>query len=459
MTAPTEARKPPIPGRLPLSQHIIRHLRLAVPVMLARAGLFVMISVDSIMTGRAGAATLAHYAISLAPQVTLLVLGIGLLIGTVVLTAQADGAGRSRDCGPIWTTSLWIGAVLGTASGVVLLWGEPILLLFGQSPELARGGGRALLMAAGGMPAILMYLATTLFLEGIGRPKAGMMVALTANLLNAALNWVLIYGNLGAPEMGAAGATLATTITRWVMLAALLGYAFTMSDGARYGVRAAATNRLSVARKVFRIGAPLSVAITLESACFSTVAIFAGRLGEIPLAGYQIAFNVVTLAFMLAIGLSTATSVRVANAVGRSDREGMAMAGWTGVGLVAFLMLAVALAIRLLDAEIAALYSTEAAVLEYAVPALTVAAFVVVVDGTQAVTLGALRGTGNVLLPTLIYAVSFWVVAVPAAYFVGLKGEAGIEGLLWSLFAGLCCALALLAWRFAVVARRPVTPF
>ncbi|MCH8926613.1 MAG: MATE family efflux transporter [Proteobacteria bacterium] len=458
MTAPTEARKPPIPGRLPLSQHIIRHLRLAVPVMLARAGLFVMISVDSIMTGRAGAATLAHYAISLAPQVTLLVLGIGLLVGTVVLTAQADGAGRSRDCGPIWTTSLWIGAVLGAASGVVLLWGEPILLLFGQSPELARGGGRALLMAAGGMPAILMYLATTFFLEGIGRPKVGMMVALTANLLNAGLNWVLIYGNLGAPEMGAAGATLATTITRWVMLAALLGYAFTMSDGARYGVRAAAVSRLSVARKVFRIGAPLSVAIALESACFSTVAIFAGRLGEIPLAGYQIAFNVVTLAFMLAIGLSTATSVRVANAVGRSDHEGMAMAGWTGVGLVAFLMLAVALAIRLLDAEIATLYSTEAAVLEHAVSALTVAAFVVVVDGTQAVTLGALRGTGNVLLPTLIYAVSFWVVAVPAAYFVGLKGDAGIEGLLWSVFAGLCCALALLAWRFAAVARRPVTP-
>ncbi len=211
MTAPTEACRPPIPGRLPLSQHMIRHLRLAVPVMLARAGLFVMISVDSIMTGRAGAATLAHYAINLAPQVTLLVLGIGLLVGTVVLTAQADGAGRSSDCGPIWTTSLWIAAVLGAASGVVLLWGEPILLLFGQGPELARGGGRALLMAAGGMP-------------------------------------------------------------------------------------------------------------------------------------------------------------------------------------------------------------------------------------------------------TLIYAVSFWVVAVPAAYFVGLKGDAGIEGLLWSVFAALCCALALLAWRFAVAARRPVTP-
>jgi MATE family multidrug resistance protein len=456
MTAVPETRKVPLQAPLPLSQHIRRHLRLAVPVMLARAGVIIMISVDSVMTGRAGAAQLAHYAISLAPHMTLLVLGIGVLVGTIVLTAQADGAGQTEECGLIWSTSLRIGAVLGALTGLVLLWGEPILLLLGQGPELARGGGRALVMFGAGMPAMLMYIATTFFLEGIGRPKAGMLVALSANLLNAALNWVLIYGHLGAPEMGAAGAALATTITRWVMLAALVGYAVTMADGARYGVRAVASSRLSVVRKVFRIGAPLSVAIGLETACFSTIATFAGRLGEVPLAGYQIALNVVTFVFILAIGLSTATSVRVANAVGRGDRQGMAMAGWTGVGLVACVMLAAGAVIFLLDAEIAGFYSTEAAVLEVAVPALAVAALIVAVDGTQAVLLGALRGTGDVLLPTLSYALAFWLVAVPAAYVFGLKGDAGIEGLLWSMFAGLCCALVLLAWRFALVARRPV---
>jgi MATE family multidrug resistance protein len=313
-------------------------------------------------------------------------------------------------------------------------------------------------MFAAGMPAMLMYIATTFFLEGIGRPRVGMMVALSANLLNAALNWVLIYGNLGAPEMGAAGAALATTVTRWIMLAALLGYTFTMADGGRYGVRTATAGRLFLVRKVLRIGAPLSAAVALQTACFSTVATFAGRLGEVPLAGYQIALNVVMFVFMLAIGLSIATSVRVANAVGRADREGMAVAGWTGVGLVALLMVVVATAIRLLNAEIAGLYSTEAAVLKVAVPALTIAAVLVVADGTQAVFLGALRGTGDVLLPTLSYAVSFWVVAVPAAYFLGLKGQAGVEGLLWGLFAGLCCALVLLGWRFKIVAHRTVRP-
>ncbi len=458
MTTLPEAGKAALQGRLPLSQHIVRHTRLALPVMAARAGLIIMISVDSVMAGRAGAEQLAHYAISLAPHITLMVLGIGLLVGTIVLTAQSDGAGRTRDCGPVWSTSLRIAATLGLLAGLLMQWGEPILLAFGQSPELARGGGRTLRMFGAGLPAILMYIATTFFLEGIGRPKAGMAVALSANLLNATLNWMLIYGNLGMPELGAMGAALATALTYWAMLATLVGYVLVMPDGEGYGVRTGPSKRLPLVRKLLRIGAPLALAAGLETACFSTVTTFAGRLGEIQLAGYQIAFNVVTFVFMLAIGLSTATSVRVAKAVGRADREAMAMAGWTGVGLVALVMTVAGTTIRLLNSEIAGLYSTEAAVLQVAVPALAVVAFVVVVDGAQAVILGALRGTGDVVLPALFYAVSFWGVAVPTAYLVGLKGGAGIEGLLWGLFAGLACALVLLGWRFTVVARRRVRP-
>jgi MATE family multidrug resistance protein len=453
-TAPRGVTPPPLSP----SQHVVRHLRLAVPVMLSRAGLIILFSVDSIMTGRAGASQLAHYAIALAPQLTLLVLGIGLLVGTIVLTAQADGAGRTADCGPIWSTSLWIAAGLGSLAGAVMLWGEPILLLFGQGPELALGGGRTLAMFAAGMPAALMFIATTFFLEGIGRPTAGMVVALSANLLNAALNWVLIGGHLGAPEMGAAGAALATTITRWAMLAALLAYALTMPDRSRYGIGLAIPSRFSVARKVFRIGTPLSLAVGLETACFATVATFAGRLGEVPLAGYQIALNVISFVFMLAIGLSTATSVRVANAVGRADAAGVAAAGWTGLGLVALLMVPIAALIHLLDGPIARLYSNEAAVLGIAVPALAIAAVIVLVDGAQAVILGALRGAGDVLVPTLSYVVAFWGLTVPLAYLFGLNGNGGVGGLLWALFAGLTCALALLGWRFAVVSRRPVRP-
>src|SRR5215207_5381338 len=118
-----------------VAEHIRRTLKLALPVMLARAGLVVMITVDTVMTGRAGADQLAYYGIALAPQVTCLTIGIGLLVGTVVLTAQADGAGRQRECGRIWRLGLINGAVLGLVYLVVLVWGEPLLLRLGQEPE------------------------------------------------------------------------------------------------------------------------------------------------------------------------------------------------------------------------------------------------------------------------------------------------------------------------------------
>jgi MATE family multidrug resistance protein len=420
MIARPGGRPAPEAVSLPLSRHIARSLRLAVPVMLARAGLIIMITVDSMMSGRAGAEALAHYAISLAPHITLLVIGIGLMVGTMVLTAQADGAGRTRDTAAIWITALAIAGGLGTAGGV--------------------------------------YVATSFFLEGLGRPHAGMAIALIGNLPNAALNWVLIYGHLGLPEMGAAGAALATTITRWFMLFALIGYALSMRGRARYGIGAGLRARFDVTRKLLRIGVPLSLGAGLETACFATVTTFAGRLGEVPLARYQIAFNVVTFVFMLAIGLSNATSIRVANAVGRGDRPGMALAGWTGVGLVVALTAAIGLLIGALGAPIAALYSNEGPVLALAAPALGVVAVLVVADGAQAVVLGALRGTGDVLFPMASYAVAFWLIAAPAAYVLGLEGGSGIVGLLWGLFAGLVCALCLLSWRFAVVARRAVEP-
>jgi len=156
---------------------------------------------------------------------------------------------------------------------------------------------------------------------------------------------------------------------------------------------------------------------------------------------------------MLSVGLSTATSVRVANAVGRRDPKGLVVAGWTGMGLVLALLIAVALTIRMLNETIAGLYSHEAAVLAIAAPAIAFAALIVVVDGLQAVAMGALRGTADIWLPMLASALAFWGVAVPGAYLLGVARGGGIAGLLWGILAGLAVAVVLFAWRFAMIAR------
>ena len=182
-----------------LGGHALRTLALALPVMAARFGLMLQLAVDSVMTGQAGAAELAHYGISVAPHMFVLVVGIGLMVGTVVLVGQAEGAGRSGDCGAIWHSALAVAAAFGVAGTGLMLFGEQILLLLGQSGEMAAGGGRALAMLGLGLPAFLMFVATGFLLEGLGRPRAVMLVSLAGNLPNAGLNWLLIEGQLGAP--------------------------------------------------------------------------------------------------------------------------------------------------------------------------------------------------------------------------------------------------------------------
>lgn len=442
-----------------LTEQVRRTLRLALPVMGGRIGLVLLITVDTAMTGRAGTEALAHYGIALAPHFFLLVTGIGLLVGTVVLTGQADGAGRQAECGAIWRRALAIGALMGLASGAVLLAGsETILRWLGQSPAIAEGGGRALAAFGPGMPAFLMYIATVFFLEGIGRPWPGMLIALAANPVNAALNWLMIEGHLGLPGWGAMGAASATTATRWLMLAALVVYVWRMRDAATYGVRAAPPGRPGGVRRLLRLGVPFAAGTGLESAAFSAIVSLAGVLGATALAATQVSVNVIAMAFMLAIGMSTATAVRVANAVGRADRQGLAAAGWLGAGLVAGLMCAVGATIAAGREVIAALYTDDAEVVAVAVPALAVVAVIVLFDGLQAVLLGSLRASGDVLVPTAMHAVSFWVVAVPSAYAVGHLAGGGAPGLLLGLLAGLATASLLLGLRFRAISHRPVEP-
>ena len=307
--------------RRQFAEHVARTLRLAGPVVATRAGILILVAVDIAMTGRAGELELAYLSIGIAPQILLLLVGIGMLFGTVVLVSQADGAGEPHSCGRIWSLALAHALALGMVFGALCFAGEWFFGVVGQQPDIARGGGEVMAMFGWGMPAILLAVATLLFLEGIGRPVPGMIVIIGANVANAGLNWALIYGNFGMPEMGATGAVLATTIVRWMMAVSLIGYVLVMPNSHYYGVRGKMRDAWARARVFQRIGFPFAIAQGIEASAFSTVIIFAGYLGTASLGGYQIAQNLIALFFMCAIGVGTATGVRVGNAVGRGTRR------------------------------------------------------------------------------------------------------------------------------------------
>ncbi len=443
-------------AELPLREHIVRTLRLAGPVMASRAGLLVMTTVDTIMCGRVGAEALAHYGIALAPHLAFMLVGIGLMMGVVVLTAQTDGAGRPMECGRIWRLGILNALVIGVVFGLLLLPGERILLLLGQDPSISAGGGSTLVMFALGIPPILMFTATTLFLEGIGRSMPGMVVMALANVVNFGLNWALMFEPW---QMGAAGAALATSITRWFMFAALAGYVLAMPGRERYGVLAPMGGHWGLQRKLARLGWPMALSYGLEHGAFFAAATFAGWLGATALAGYQIVLNTMALIYMLAIGIATATAVRVGNAVGRLDRPGLARAGWTGLGIGVVVMLALMPVLYYAGPWIAAVYTGDAAVHRIAIPGLIIAAWILLADATQGILTGALRGAADIWAALIIQSISFWVICIPLCYVLAHPLGWGVPGLLWGLFWGLLAASVLLVARFVVLSRREVRPF
>ncbi len=454
MTSPRVSA--PHPSTTAVSEHIGRTLRLALPVMVARAGILVLVAVDTAMTGHAGAIELAYYGLAMALQVPLLLIGIGLMMGTVVLTAQAEGAGVPHECGAVWRVALVHAAALGVVFMALSQAGEWFLGLVGQMPELARGGGRVLIMFGWSLPAVLLHAATSYFLEGINRPLPGMIVMIAANVLNAALNWLFIYGNGGFEAMGAEGAALATTMARWFLVVALAGYALLRVDRRRYGVRGPIAGAVEIGRRLRRIGYPMGLAHGMEAGAFSSLMLFAGLLGPVQLAGYQVGMNLMALVFMCAIGFSTAASVRVGNAVGRRDQHGARRAGWIAVGLAAAVVAAFGVVFRAVPELLAAVYTGEPAVAAVAIPTIGVAALVLVLDGTQGVLIGALRGVADVWPATLLYFVSFWLVMAPLGYVLGVVLGGGAPALMAAVGIGCAIAAASLAARFHVVSRRAV---
>jgi len=286
-----------------------------------------------------------------------------------------------------------------------------------------------------------------------------MIVTILANVANAGLNWLMIGGHWGLPAMGAEGAVLATSITRWLMFLVLAAYVVTMRDHARFGVWAPLKGTFGQIGAMLRLGAPLALSVAFEAAAFAAAATFAGWLGETSLAAYQIVLNFNALIYMLALGLSTATAVRVANPYGRRDSVGVARAGWVGAGLVFPSMFGATLLLTLAPEWVAHFYSEDPDVQVLALQLMAITAWFILADGAQGVLTGAVRGASDATMPTVVAGLSFWLVGVPLCYGLAFTAGWGTVGLIWGLFVSLVVAMILLALRFHIVSRRATVRF
>jgi multidrug resistance protein, MATE family len=431
---------------------------LAVPVVMAELGWMTMGLVDTLMVGRISPEAIGAVGIGTSLFMGVCIFAMGLLLGLDTLVAQAFGAGRMDDC------HRWL--VHGTALSL-LLSAPMTLIVLALSASLSGWGLHPAVLAltqpyldalAWSIPALLLYASFRRYLQGMGVVRPVMVALLFANVMNAAVNWMLIFGHLGAPALGVRGSAWATVAARVAMALVLLGVILYREHGRRPGLFESSfridTPRM---RRLVMLGLPAAGQVTLEVGVFAAATALAGRLAPVSLAAHQIAVNFIALTFMVPLGIASAGAVRVGHAVGRRDAAGAARAGWTALLFGAAFMSAAAAAFVLIPRPLIGAFTGDRAVVSIGVSLLGVGAVFQLFDGLQVVATGVLRGAGDTRSPMLWNLAGHWFIGLPLGYTLCFLAGLDVVGLWWGLSTGLMiCGVALLAvWsrRVALLAR------
>ena len=404
---------------------------------------------DSLMVGRLGVVPLAASAFAQGVFNVLFIAGLGMMAGVSVLAAQAHGANRPREGGEVLRHSLVITAATALAMMCVLLAGLPALGGLHEPPEVLAAARPFLVLIGWSMLPALAWQCLKQYCEALSAPSLPMLTMCGGVPLNVFLNWVLIYGHLGAPRLGLVGSAWATLLTRILLLAVLLervlrGRRFRHALPARW----LAALSWGQVRAQLAIGAPVALQLILEVGMFSLAAIMMGWLGAAALAAHQIALTYAAMTFMFPLGIALAVSVRVAQAVGAGEWARVRPIGIGGMAMSLVVMGVFAGGFLWQGGRLAGVFVRDAATATAAVQLLAVAGIFQVFDGTQIVSMSALRGLADVRVPTVISFVAYWLIALPTCYFLGVARRPNAVGIWWGLALGLACSALALSARF-----------
>jgi MATE family multidrug resistance protein len=426
-----------------------RTLALGFPIMAGMVGHMLMGLADTVMVGRVGVEPLAAAALVNTVVHVPVVFAFGLITALQILTSQAFGAREPREAGEALRHGLLIAATAGVLTAVLMTFVGPHLGLLGQPAGIVAACQTYLLYIAWGMVPALISHAAKQFSESLNNPWPPMLIIYASVGLNIVLNWVFIYGRLGAPAMGLDGAGLATLLSRVAMAVAMLAYVRT-SRRTRDWLPPAWFGGWTAARlrEQWRLGFPVGLQTLMEVGAFSVGALMMGWISAGAMAAHQIAINCAAFTFMFALGVGMGVSIRVGHACGAGLPSRLRRIAFGGVLLGAGAMSLFALAFVLGGRTIAGWFVLDPAVIQLTAGLLLVAGFFQIVDGTQVVMVSALRGMSDVRLPVFIIAVSYWAVALPAAYGFAFTLDFGAVGIWIGLGLGLLTAAAGLTARF-----------
>ena len=432
--------------------HMRAALVLGLPLVGSHLAQFMVQVTDTLMLGWYGVQELAAVTLGGTFFFILFIMGSGFAWAVMPMVAAASEEGDDTRVRRITRMGMWVS--MGVAGAVLpLLWfSAPILQAMGQKENLALIAQEYLRIAAWGMFPALMVMVLKSYLAALERTRVVLWTTLIAAILNGLLNYALIFGNWGAPELGVRGAAIASVSLQVVSMGALIVYAIRVLP--EHGL----FHRLwrpdwEALGEVFRMGGQIGLTSLAEAGLFSASTVIMGWIGTLELAAHGIAIQIVSLFFMVHVGLSNAATVRAGRAVGRRDEIGLRRgAGAVLILSIGFALAAVAMFLAVPEPMIGIFLDPDeplrADILVVGSSLLAVAALFQFADAAQVMTLGLLRGVQDTRVPMVIAAISYWGVGVPISYVMGVRWGWGGEGVWMGLVLGLALAGILMSWRF-----------
>jgi MATE family multidrug resistance protein len=441
-------------GRLlPRREDLRAMLGLATPVVLIQVGMMLMGVVDTIMVGHVSAVALAAVALGNLYFFGLGVFGMGTLMVLDPVVAQAVGARDAPAIARGVQRGVLVALMLAVPATLLLLPAEPFMTMARQPAEVVPHAAAYAVRLAPGVLPFFLFIVLRQSLQSMHLTRPIMITIVVANLANAGLNWVLIFGHLGAPRLGVVGSAWATTSSRWILVLLLLGLTWRTLKPHLLPIRPEIWQWAPLGR-MLRLGIPIGCQYTLEFGAFAFVALMMGWLGTRAMAGHQVAINLASLTFMVPLGVADAASILVGHAVGREDLPGTRGAARAALLCGMGFMSCTAIVFLSLPGPLARLYTTELSVLAVAAGLIPLAGVFQVFDGTQVVAGGILRGLGETKVAMLVNLLGYWFFGLPISYLLGFVLGLGPAGLWYGLVLGLAATATILLVRVRMALAR-----
>lgn len=435
-------------------EHARSIFRIGWPLIINNLAIMSMNLADTIMSGRYNTDTLAAVAAGGAVWTILFLAGTGVIMALSPITAQYQGKGQSERAGHFLRQTIWLALFVSIPLAIIGQNSEGLFALFNLNSAIVVLADEYLSAIVLGLPLAFVYMSFRMTSEGIGHTRPIMYITLACAFNNVFLNWVLMYGNLGFPEMGAKGCGYASAINLSLMAVLLFTY---VTRHYRYKPLKIFSRfewpSLSSLRELLGLGLPIGVSIVAEIGLFSCAALMMGSLGTNIIAAHQIALNYAAFMFMVPFGMSMANTSVVGQLLGQGKLEAARRAGHTGIVLATGFMTLSALVMILFADTIIGFYTKDEAVALVAISLLGMAAAFQVVDGIQVAASGALRGFKDTQIPMYINLFSYWPVGFTLAWYLGIHLKLGPAMIWLGLVGGLAVASILLTWRFELVSR------